>query len=455
MKTRIFGLFVLLVNVQWLCGQESPSAVRLNSGEKVTNAIIYENSGHNPLSEGVLGNYSASDLVMSGTENVILSNSPFVGGRFRIDASSRAFNSGTTDGLRVSDTLDLDGNPRLWCCYMDIGAFEFYDLPTATTRQPQDVRTVVGASPVLLTVDAEGKNLRYQWQHHGLDLPGQTSETLELGGHWADTGVYRVIVYGTCCNDTSVEVNVKYDPWLLTSGGECPEEESWAKIWVGGPDYEFLWSTGSQDSVITGFKTDRYTVKITDLEGRFTTLDSVFHSFLPIQIKHSISHPNNEICDNGSIRITILDTNYSHDFEWLYNNVYLSFGKDLNDVPFGDYRLLIERETHRYCASDTFNFTLQCRYKFPMESTFISPNGDGLNDVLNIKNIGYYPKNTVTIVNSFGEVVFKIKNYDNDKVVWDGRNRNRRPVPDGTYYYVVHTNNLEALVGWVIKKTAK
>jgi gliding motility-associated-like protein len=90
-----------------------------------------------------------------------------------------------------------------------------------------------------------------------------------------------------------------------------------------------------------------------------------------------------------------------------------------------------------------------------MESTFISPNGDGFNDVLDIKYIEYYPRNTVTIVNSFGEVVFRVKNYNNNDVVWDGRNRNGKFVPDGTYYYIVHANNLEAMAGWVIKKTAK
>jgi gliding motility-associated-like protein len=338
---------------------------------------------------------------------------------------------------------------------MDMGVFEFYGVPTAITLQPRSVRTVQGAQPVLLTAAAEGANLMYQWQQNGSDLFGELSETLQLGGHWADTGIYRVIAFGTCCNDTSVEISIKYDPWLLTSGGECPEEESWAKIWVGGPNYDFLWSTGSQDTVIKGFKTDRYTVKITDREGRFTILDSTFHSFLPIKIQHSISHPNNEICGNGSIRITVLDTNYSHYFEWLQDGFYFSSGKDLNDAPFGDYRLLIERELQRTCLADTFNFTLQCKYKFPMVSTFISPNGDDLNDVLNIKHIEFYPKNTVRIINTYGETVFSVKNYNNTDVVWDGRNRNGKFVPDGTYYYIVHANNLDALVGWVVKKTAR
>jgi len=433
-------------------GQEPSSAVRLNSGRKVTNAIIYQNSGHNPLSDGVLGHYSASDSVLSGINNIRLTTNPFVN-LFRIDANSPVFNSGTTYGLRDSDTLDLDKNPRLSCCNIDMGAFEFYDLPTTIIQQPRDIRTVQGAQPVLLTVAAEGTHLQYQWQHSGFDLPEQTSNTLHLSGNWSDTGIYQVMIYGVCCNDTSIEVNVKYDPWSLESGGECPGEESWAKIWVGGPGYFFLWNNGSRDSIIKGLQTGTYQVRITDFEGRFLDVDSFFIKHLPIEITHSIAEPNNITCDNGRIEITVSDSDYTYRFYWEHNGIYFDTIKDLNNAPVGDFKLWIERHDYHFCPSDTFNFSLlTCRYKHRMATTYLSPNGDGLNDYLDILNIEHYPENTVTIINSYGEKVFSAKNYNNTDVVWDGRNRRGQLIPDGVYYYIVEVKGLEVMAGWVLMK---
>jgi gliding motility-associated-like protein len=436
-----------------LRGQEPSSAVRLNSGRKVTNAIIYGNSGHKPLSDGVSGHYSASDSVLLGTNNIRLTTNPFVN-LFRIDANSPAFNSGTTEGLRISDTLDLDYNPRLSCCNIDMGAFEFYDLPTTitTTGQPRNIRTVQGAQPVLLAVAAEGTNLEYQWQHNGFDIPGQISNTLPLSGNWSDTGIYQVMIYGVCCNDTSNEVSVKYDPWSLESGGECPEEEGWAKIWVGGPGYSFLWNNGSRDSIITGLQTGPYQVRITDLENRILDLDSFFIKYSPIEITHSIAEPDNIACDNGRIEITVLNSDYVYNFYWEHNGDYFDTLQNLNNAPIGNYKLFIERQDHHFCPSDTFNFSLvSCRYRHKMPTTYMSPNGDGLNDYLDILNIEHYPENTVTVINSYGETIFRAKNYNNVDVVWDGR-RHGRLVPDGVYYYLVEVKGIEVMAGWVLMK---
>jgi gliding motility-associated-like protein len=87
-----------------------------------------------------------------------------------------------------------------------------------------------------------------------------------------------------------------------------------------------------------------------------------------------------------------------------------------------------------------------------MYSAYISPNGDGLNDYLNILNIEHYPNNTVTIINSYGETIFSAKDYDNVNVRWDGRNRRGNLVPDGVYYYVVEAAGFKVMAGWLVMK---
>jgi gliding motility-associated-like protein len=62
-----------------------------------------------------------------------------------------------------------------------------------------------------------------------------------------------------------------------------------------------------------------------------------------------------------------------------------------------------------------------------------SPNGDGLNDYLYVKNIEYFPDNTLIIMDRRGKKVFEKKEYRGD---W-----NAQGVTDGTYFYVFTYKN--------------
>jgi gliding motility-associated-like protein len=72
-----------------------------------------------------------------------------------------------------------------------------------------------------------------------------------------------------------------------------------------------------------------------------------------------------------------------------------------------------------------------------------SPNGDGVNDYFEIKNIELYPKNHILIFNRWGNKVYEGKPYMNK---WDGRNYFGLKVggdllPVGTYYYILDLGN--------------
>lgn len=63
-----------------------------------------------------------------------------------------------------------------------------------------------------------------------------------------------------------------------------------------------------------------------------------------------------------------------------------------------------------------------------------TPNGDGFNDKWFITNGNCITKATARVYNRWGGKVFESNDYKND---WDGTYKGK-PVPDGTYYYVVH-----------------
>lgn len=80
-----------------------------------------------------------------------------------------------------------------------------------------------------------------------------------------------------------------------------------------------------------------------------------------------------------------------------------------------------------------------------------SPNGDGINDWWKIPVLNNYLKNSVTIINRWGEEVWEKENYDNQNNVFRGENMNGENLPDGTYYYIIQYNNIEKR-GWVFIK---
>jgi gliding motility-associated-like protein len=68
----------------------------------------------------------------------------------------------------------------------------------------------------------------------------------------------------------------------------------------------------------------------------------------------------------------------------------------------------------------------------------VTPNGDGMNDVLKIYGIDNYTNNSVTIYNPYGVRVYSEKNYDNITRVFDGHsNITGKFLPAGTYFYFI------------------
>lgn len=84
---------------------------------------------------------------------------------------------------------------------------------------------------------------------------------------------------------------------------------------------------------------------------------------------------------------------------------------------------------------------------FLYSAEIFSPNGDGLNEFWQIKNIEEFPTIKVSVYNRWGKIVFQSFNYSND---WNG-DVNGTPLPVGTYYFIIDQSDYdrEALTGSV------
>jgi gliding motility-associated-like protein len=68
----------------------------------------------------------------------------------------------------------------------------------------------------------------------------------------------------------------------------------------------------------------------------------------------------------------------------------------------------------------------------------VSPNGDGIDDFLQIDNIINYPDNRLAIMNRDGKVVYEAKGYDNSSRIFDGHsNKTGQMQLPGTYFYAL------------------
>ncbi len=77
----------------------------------------------------------------------------------------------------------------------------------------------------------------------------------------------------------------------------------------------------------------------------------------------------------------------------------------------------------------------------------ISPNGDGMNDIMIIRNINLYPDNQLIIYNRWDQKVYETFNYGSNNNVFDGRHyKTKRILPVGTYFYILQYKKSNGIV---------
>jgi gliding motility-associated-like protein len=89
----------------------------------------------------------------------------------------------------------------------------------------------------------------------------------------------------------------------------------------------------------------------------------------------------------------------------------------------------------------------------------LTPNGDGVHDVLQISGLENFPNNTIRIYNRWGVMVYTTNGYDMQGNFFDGTSQGRVTVdidnklPVGTYFYILDyeddTGNQQSLSGYI------
>jgi gliding motility-associated-like protein len=113
--------------------------------------------------------------------------------------------------------------------------------------------------------------------------------------------------------------------------------------------------------------------------------------------------------------------------------------------PTQDTRYVVEaRHLRTHCSA--FDSAWVFVLTKPVIPNTFTPNGDGINDAWEIRHLDRFPGCIVEVHAASGTLLFRSVGYAQP---WDGTLRGR-PLPAGTYYYVVDTKTGDArMTGYV------
>lgn len=348
----------------------------------------------------------------------------------------------TTNTFEVSD---LSGNTST--CSFDV---EVFDLPSvsATGTDPLCFGGATGTADA--TVTGGAPNYFYNWSN-GSTLEDPTGLT---------AGTYVVVVTDNngCQDSTNVTIQ---DPDAIIA-----EESAFNVTCYGLSDgsiditssggtgnLSYFWSNGSSSEDLNGLSGGTYTLTITDDNGCQEIVSVTIFEPDSISISASsstFSHGHNISVNgesDGEIDVSVTGGTQPYNYSWSNG----SSDQNLNNLPAGTYTLTVT--DGKGCAK-TIEVILTEPEPVEPANAF-TPNGDGYNDFFTIKNIEDFPTNKLSVMNRWGEVVYKSSPYQND---WDGR-ANRgikllgKDLPEGSYFYIlVVEKGTKPVKGYIVLK---
>ena len=200
----------------------------------------------------------------------------------------------------------------------------------------------------------------------------------------------------------------------------------------GTTPFSIQWNNGSSEEDLDHIPAGEHTVSISDAAGCTTVMAFEVAEMGPIQLDTTLSHHGNGYNissfqgNDGTVLIEPSGGSAPYQISWSNGGS----GVFQSSLAAGTY--LIEVIDANGCtAGITIELTAPSDLEMP---TGYSPNGDGANDVFHIRGLDAYPKNTFTVYNRWGNVVFDRPNYRND---WAGENSNGEMLADGTYFVIL------------------
>ena len=144
-------------------------------------------------------------------------------------------------------------------------------------------------------------------------------------------------------------------------------------------------------------------------------------------------------------QLTELRVTYGLSYTWFDDNGIIvgQNSSTLSVRPEVNTRYTVRATNANGCVSSASIFIqVTADYNALQMNNLLSPNADGYNDALVIKNLDMYPDHTLKIFDRSGRIIYQKQNYQND---WTGTFQGT-PLTEGTYYYVFEFESGEKVI---------
>ncbi|MEY8758534.1 T9SS type B sorting domain-containing protein [Chryseobacterium tongliaoense] len=198
----------------------------------------------------------------------------------------------------------------------------------------------------------------------------------------------------------------------------CMEDTTTLDAGPGFDGYE--WSTGATTQAINNVGVGTYWVKLKTGECFTTQTVKVYPSEQPVITNVDIT--------NNSITVNVIGG--TPPYKYSIDNINWQDSNTFSDLPRGD--------VHIYVKDDYDCDPIDITVTVPNMINVITPNSDGINDVIDYSALAYKQNLIINIYDRYGNKVHQADKTNGYK--WDGTTNGSKKVPTGTYWYSVTWN---------------
>jgi gliding motility-associated-like protein len=287
-------------------------------------------------------------------------------------------------------------------------------------------------SPIVLTNLPPGSILEYY-----LTVSNAVNQTNSLPNSFTNSTAHTQIIFARAINGSDcygiIPVTIKiisfnpsnfHDEKITLCSGDTKN------IAVANGFNSYLWNTGATTSSISITQPGNYSVTVTNSFGcsatkTFTVIESSPAIITSIDINDFSGY-------NNSVQINVTG---SGDYEYSINGFTFQDSPLFTTVPPDIYTVIVKDKNG--CATTNQNFYV---LDYPK---YFTPNGDGINDIWEIKNLNQFPDASISIFDRYGKLIY---NFKGNQQGWNGK-LNQIDLLASDYWFVINFKNGKTIKG--------
>jgi gliding motility-associated-like protein len=322
------------------------------------------------------------------------------------------------------------------------------NLPTQLDVCANEDAAAIDATPTNSGIDLS--SVSYEWKNAGGTVVSTDAIFTPL-----ESGTYTVTISIPPCSETTVSIDVVVKPVPDLDLGEdvtlCDSEDFEIVPNISGDTTgaNFLWSTGDTGTSIFVDQSGTYSLEITTVDGCVVTDEIVVVISDPVVVT---LNEDFDVCPDFETIITANSSDAGVTYQWFENGTLIpDQGENTlvitltqNGNSSQEYSVVVTN-SDGCMGTAIVNVSLYTNNENCVISQGISPNGDGLNDVLDLSFLNNRAGiNSFQVFNRNGTAVYEFVNYSNQ---WGGQTTDGEELPTGTYYYVLGLNAEDPVFG--------